>query len=171
MGLWKLPEKVMLPSQYDQAPAPFEFNGQLPDGTQVLAYVEAPADGLLPPDSSGRPGYRFLAAIHEFDADGHHRLVRTRHLSGRYDEHAELGARTSAGMRELMAPYLAAGWCPGAIRVRPFFVQIDGRSHGLLFRAYGGGLEGAEGEREEAVFLQPIGCVFYPPYDSGTYDT
>src|SRR5262245_41830716 len=172
MGLWKPPAKVLLPSQHDQAPALFEYNGHLPDGTQLLAYLVAPSDGSLPPDASGRPGFRFLGAIHEFDADGHHKLVRTRVISGRYDGGLDYVAPANMGLRGMVAPYLAAGWRPGAIWVRPFLVQIDSEYHGLVFQASGEGLEGGpEEEREEVDLFLPFSCVFYPPYDTGSYDT
>jgi hypothetical protein len=30
MGLWRVPEKVLLPAKPDFSPGAFEFNGQLP---------------------------------------------------------------------------------------------------------------------------------------------
>src|SRR5207248_6219033 len=99
-----------------QWPALFEYNGHLPDGTQVLAYVIT-----LPPDGAGRRDH--LAAVHEFDADGHHRLVRTR-LIREAAAGEGAGSPADAQLHEMVAPYLAAGWRPGDIWVRPFLVQL-----------------------------------------------
>lgn len=180
MGLWKPPEKILLPSEHDDAPSLFEYNGHLPDGTQILAYLFTPPDGELPADASGEPGYRYLAAIHEFDADGHHRLARTAILTGRCRDPMAVGPAAHEQLREMVAPYRAAGWRPGDIRVRPFLVRLNGYSHGLVYEADGDGLEGdvceEEGcecgeEREGAVFFYPFWFPFRPPYDSGSYDT
>jgi hypothetical protein len=160
----------MLPSEFEDAasqslsPALFEYNGHLPDGTQILAYLFT-----TPSDAAGRRDD--LAAVHEFDADGHHRLVRTRVVGDPAD-----GAVAWRQLHELVAPYLAAGWRAGDIWVRPFLVEIDGWSHGLVFEASGDGLEGEVDEdcqdgREGTVWFRPFGFPFHPPYDAGSYDT
>jgi hypothetical protein len=136
--------------------------------------VFSPPDGDLPSDESGRAGYRYLAAVHEFDADGHHRLVRTCVLSRRCAERMEFGAASGGQLRDMVGPYLAAGWRPGDIWVRPFLVEIDGWNHGLLFQASGEGLEGdcnCEDEPGECILFCPFGFALHPPYDTGEYDT
>jgi hypothetical protein len=162
----------MLPSEHDDAPSLFEYNGHLPDGTQLLAYLCPDPAGYLPADESGKIGYRCFGVVHEFDADGHHRLVRTRVISGRSAGVTESADPGEAMFREMVAPYLAAGWRPGNIWVRPFLVDIDGWPHGFVFRAYGEGLEGGgEEEPEEDVYFMPFNFPFHPPYDSGSYST
>ena len=104
MGLWKPPAKVMVPSQHDDTPSLFEYNGHLPDGTQLLAYLCPDPAGNLSPDESGRLGYRWIGVVHEFDADGHHRLVRTRVINGRAVGVTESVAPGEALLREMVAP-------------------------------------------------------------------
>jgi hypothetical protein len=172
MGLWRPPEKVRLPGERDLSPSLFEYNGHLPDGTQLLAYDCPDPKGDLPPDESGRRGFRFLGVVHEFDADGHHRLIRTRVTAGRFKDGLEAGEAARAMLREMVAPYLSAGWRPGDIWVRPFLVKIDGWSHGFVFKGYGLGLEDGSGEApDEAVYFKPFDFPFHPPYDSGSYST
>ena len=174
MGLWKPPTKVMLPSEFENAsaqsfwPALFEYNGYLPDGTQVLAYVIT-----LPPNEAGRRDH--LIAVHEFDADGHHQLVRTR-LVREAEDGEEFAPPADAQLHELVAQYRAAGWRPGDIWVRPFLVELNGWSHGLVYQADGEGLEseceeGCNCELEEVVWFRPFWFPFRPPFDSGSYYT
>jgi hypothetical protein len=172
VGLWKPPAKVMLPSEQDDAPSLFEYNGHLPDGTQLLAYLCPDPTGNQPADASGKLGFRWVGVVHEFDADGHHRLIRTRGISGRYAGVLEAAAPAREMLREMVAPYLMAGWRPGDIWVRPFLVVVDGWAHGFVFRAFGGGLEGGDEEDpDEGVYFKPFDFPFHPPYDSGSYST
>ena len=166
MGLWKPPAKVMVPSEYEDAaaqsywPSKFEYNGHLPDGTQVLAYIIT-----LPPDTAGRRDR--LAAVHEFDADGHHRSVCTRLI-----REGDAGPPADAQLHQMVAPYREAGWRPGDIWVRPFLVEIDGWQHGFVFRASGGGSEqGSEDEPDADVHFMPFSFPFHPPYTDGSYST
>jgi hypothetical protein len=165
MTWWQPPAKVMIPSEFEDAaaasawPSPFEYNGHLPDGTQLLAYIIS-----LPPNAGGLRDD--LAAVHEFDADGHHRSIRTRMIRG-----GSAGPRADAQLHQMVAPYRAAGWRPGDIFVRPFLVEVDDLQHGFVFRASGDGLEGDEEDRDENVWFMPFGFPFHHPYDSGSYDT
>lgn len=158
MGSWKPPEKVTLPSEFEdsaaqgQAPNLFEYNGHLPDGTQLLAYLIT-----LPPNGEKRRDH--LAAVHEFDADGHHRFVRTERGAENRPDPWEL-------LEGLIAPHRAAGWKPGPIRVRPFMVHLDGVRHGLEFDDRGG-----DAEEEGVVFFYPFWFPFHPPFTEGSYDT
>ncbi len=169
MGLWMPPAKLMLPSEFEDAvtqsfsPALFEYNGLMPDGTQTLAYLFT-----QPPNGAGQRDT--LATVHEFDADGHHRLIHTVVVEPDANEVAWRQLHT------MVAPYLATGWRPGEIWVRPFLVQINGSFHGFVYEADGDGLEGeceegCECGREGAVFFYPFWFPFRPPYDSGLYDT
>jgi hypothetical protein len=166
MAFWMPPAKVTLPSEFEDSaaqslwPALFEYNGHLPDGTQVLGYIIT-----LPADKAGRRDD--LTAVHEFDADGHHRSIRTRLVR----EGSE-GPKADAVLHDMVAAYRAAGWRPGAIQVRPFLVEIDGWQHGFVFRANGEGLEDDDAEEHDAnVYFMPFGFPFDPPYDSGSYST
>jgi hypothetical protein len=165
MAWWKPPAKVMLPSEFEDAaaesvwPALFEYNGHLPDGTLLLAYIIT-----LPPDAANRRDN--LAAVHEFDADGHHQSIRTQLFrEGSADPPADVQ------LHEMVAPYRAAGWRPSDIWVRPFLVEVDGWQHGFVLRASGEGLEGDVEDRDEYLDFMPFGFPFHPPYDSGSYDT
>jgi hypothetical protein len=134
----------------------------------LLAYVIA-----LPPAADGRRDR--LAAVHEFDADGHHQLARTRLIREPADGRGGDGPQADAQLHEMMTPYLAAGWRPGDIWVRLFLVELDGWPHGLVYEAEGDGLEGecedCECGQEEVVWFRPFGFPFRPPFDSGSYDT
>jgi hypothetical protein len=165
MAWWKPPAKVTLPSEFEDAaahnlwPVLFEYNGHLPDGTQVLGYIIS-----LPMDKAGRRDD--LIAVHEFDADGHHLSIRTRLVS-----EGAVGPKADALLHEMVAPYRAAGWRPGDIQVRPFLVEADGWQHDFVFRGFGDGLEGDEEDRDENVYFMPFSFPFHPPYDSGSYST
>src|SRR5262245_61437740 len=72
MGLWRVPEKVLLPAEPGGV-GTFEFNGRLADGDQVMAYAQARYHRIGaadPPDLRGH-----TAVLFRFDADGVLRAV------------------------------------------------------------------------------------------------
>lgn len=156
------PDRVLLPSEFEDAaadevwPGVFENTGHLPDGTQILAYVYS-----CPPDHTGTRDD--LAVVHEFDAKGQHRSLKLK----RVGETAS-GPKANVILDAMLAPYQAAGWEPGDILVRPFLVEQAGFHFGFIFETMENDVDD---EPSEYMLFVPFGFPFYPPYDSGVYDT
>jgi hypothetical protein len=177
MGLWKPPVKVRLPSHHDRLPSKFGYNGHMPDGRQILAYTAWDPHNWREPNASGQGWYRWIAALHVFDADGHHLSSQQRTAGGPFTDRPVADAAGQSLLRQLVEPYVRSGWQPGDIWVRLFYINIDGWPHGLVYVVRGEGLEdecgGDEGEPNEGeqVTFKPFDFAFRPPYDDGSYDS
>jgi hypothetical protein len=168
MGLWHVPEKILLPAEPGRV-STFEFNGRLPNGDQVMAYAQAQYD-LLSPSSPPFPRGH-TAVLFRFDADGTLKSVEFE-STGHDPQDPDRSYRKS---RELLAklvrPLQAEGWVSADILVRPFFVRVDGLATGLIYRTAGED-EGEESEySEEEVRLVPFDKIFHRPWTDGNYDT
>ena len=171
MGLWRIPEKVLLPAEAGGTGA-FAFNGRLPTGEQVMAYVRSRTGDTAPVT---RPYVRYTAVLFRFDADGVLRsceFASTTCWDGTDREDVERGYRRA---RELLSGLVrraeAEGWAPADILVRPFYVVVDGLATGLVYRTEGED-EGEESESSpEEVRLVPFDRIFHRPWTTGEYDT
>jgi hypothetical protein len=168
MGLWQVPAKVLLPAEPDRSPAVFEFNGRLADGSQVMAYAQARHDrrgSANPPVLLG-----YTAVLFRFDADGG--LVAVDFASADHDPR-QPDLSYDRG-RELLADLVqrvrAEGWESADIRVRPFYVEVDGLGTGLIYRTAGED-DGDEEYSAEEVRLVPFDKIFRRPWTDGEYST
>ncbi|WP_020472794.1 hypothetical protein [Zavarzinella formosa] len=175
MGLWKIPAKIKLPAEPDDGPCPFEFNGKLPNGDQVMAFVGERRGKTYPLEQDFTT---FVAAVLRFNADGvllSCHFNKTSHGAGYLEQDEERSRRTAREQLEkLLEPVLTGGWKPADIMVRPFFIMIEGLETGLIYQTAGDdGDEDAEteGYSPEHVMFLPAGYVFYRPWTTGEYDT
>src|SRR5690349_9382638 len=145
MGLWRVPEKVLLPAEPDFSPSAFEFNGRLPNGDQAMAYVGSRTGDTYPVTV---PFTRYTAVAFRFDADGVLRtcdFATTAHGGGYTEQDPERSYRKARDLlRELVDKVRAEGWVSADILVRPFYVVVDGLETGLLYQTDG------EDEAEES---------------------
>lgn len=173
MGLWRVPEKVLLPAEPDCSPSTFEFNGRLANGDQVMAFVGSRSGQTYPP--SPTLFTRFTAVVFRFNADGVLITVdfATTAFGGDYVE--KDAERSKQKARELLAGLVkrvrSEGWEPADILVRPFYVIVDGMETGLVYMTEGEDEEEASDESPEYVRLVPFDKVFYRPWNTGGYDT
>ena len=177
MGLWCVPEKVLLPAEPDFSPSPFEFNGRLANGDQMMAYVGSRTGQTHPP--SPTPFTRHTAVVFRFDADGFLLTVdfATTLHGGDYIEKDE--DRSWRKARDLLADLVgrvqSEGWESGDILVRPFYVVVDDLETGLLYQT--DGEDESEGEEDfqdyspECLTLVPFHIIFRRPWNTGGYDT
>jgi hypothetical protein len=177
MGLWKPPEKIRLPSHHDMSPSKFEYNGHMPDGRQILAYAAHDPHNWRQPDESGRGWYRWIVVVHVFDADGRHLSSQERTTAGPFTDRSLADNAGQLVLREMVGPYLSSGWRPGDIWLRPFYININGWAHGLVYEVCGEGLEEewncdeCEPDEGDQVTFKPFGFAFRPPYDNGSYES
>lgn len=166
------PDKLLIPYDGDDY-GRFETVGRLPDDTQFMAFVT----GAFP---TGQDYYlgddwqtkkRWLAVIHRFDAEGNH--IGSESRLGAFDvEGREVAGEKAFGhLKAMFAEMMQAGepeFCD--VWVKPFAVELDGVTHGLIYEHY---VEEHDGERHEGeyVMLQPHDIMFHPPWDSGEYST
>jgi hypothetical protein len=147
MGLWRVPEKVLVPAMPDFSPNPFEFNGRLANGEQVMAYVGARTAQTHPPSST--PFTQYTAVVLRFNADGV--LVTVDFAT------------------------TAEGWVSADILIRPFYIHIDDLETGLLYQTDGEDEskeeEDFQDDSPERLTLVPFDIVFRRPWNTGTYDT
>lgn len=168
MGLWRVPEKILLPAEPGGIGA-FEFNGRLAGWDQVMAYAQA---HYFWPSPAATPEVRSnTAVLFRFDADGVLKSVDFE--TARYDpQDPERSYRRS---RVLLAGLVnrvqREGWVSADILVRPFYVVVDGLATGLIYHTAGED-EGEESEySEEEVRLVPFDMIFRRPWTTGAYDT
>lgn len=172
MGLWRVPQKVLLPAEPDGSPRVFEFNGRLAHGDQVMAYVGCRIGETAP---SAIPYTRYTAVVLRFDADGvllSCDFDSTAHGGDYLEKDADRSYRKA---RELLAGLVervkAEGWESADIVVRPFYVVVDGLATGLVYRTDGEDEgEGPDCGPEE-VRLVPFSITFRRPWDTGEYST
>jgi hypothetical protein len=171
MGLWRIPEKILLPAEPD-GPGTFEFNGRLPNGEQVMAYVGSRTDETYPPT---KPIVRHTAVLFRFDADGvlqSCEFATAKHGGDNLEQDGERSYRQARDQLDrLVQKVKAEGWVSANILVRPFYIVVDGLQTGLVYYTEG---EDDEDEWEyspEEVHLEPFGKIFYPPWTDGRYDT
>jgi hypothetical protein len=176
MGLWQLPEKILLPAEPGFSPNPFEFNGRLANGDQVMAYVGTRIGNTHPVTT---PFTRYTAVVLRFDGDGTLRtcdFATTAHGGGYIEQDPERSYYTA---RELLLALVdkvrVEGWVSADILVRPFYVMVDDLETGLLYQA--DGEDESEGEEDfedyspECLTLIPFDIIFRRPWDTGRYDT
>jgi formate hydrogenlyase regulatory protein HycA len=164
------PEKLRIPLDGDR----FENVGRLPDGTQFMAFVTGAFPSGTPylaKVDDWRNKKRWLAVIHRFDADGN--PIGSESRLGGFDSEGRqaAGDKAFAHLENMYAELTAQGapeFCD--IRVKPFSLELDGVTHGLLYeQSEEEPLPGKE--RTEWVVLQPREIMFHPPWDSGEYST
>ncbi len=159
MGLWQIPERVLLPAEPDFSPSPFEFNGRLANGDQVMAYIGSRTGDTYPVST---PFTRHTAVVHRFDGDGTLRtcdFATTAHGGGYIEQDPERSYHTA---RELLFGLVdkvrVEGWVSADILFRPFFVLVDDLETGLLDNSVG------DDDGEEAVDYSPE-CITLVPFD------
>ena len=168
MGLWRVPEKVLLPAE-PGGTGTFEFNGRLTNGDQVMAYAQARYHQMGATDTPAVRGH--TAVLFRFSADG--ALIAVDFASAAHDpQHPDFSYRRG---RELLAVRVeritAEGWVSADILVRPFHVQVDGLRTGLVYMTDGED-EGEESDYSpECLRLVPFDKIFYRPWTTGEYDT
>jgi hypothetical protein len=174
MGLWKVPETILLPAEADIPESVFEFNGRLANGDQVLAYVGERRGETHPPTT---PFVNLTAVLLRFDASG--ALLTVRFATTAYDgdhveQNPERAYRKARRLLEgMVGDVKAEGWSPAGITVRPFCVVVDGFETGLVYQTDG---EYEEPDPEdpwtpEMARLRPFGYIFYRPWNDGVYST
>jgi hypothetical protein len=162
------PDKVRIPLDEHR----FENVGRLPDGTQFMAYVTGAfptgMEYYLGPDWQYKK--RWLAVLHRFHSDGSHIGSESR-LGGLDIEGREVaGEKAWHQLEQMYAELVAQGepeFCD--IWVKPFAVELDGVTHGLVYEHHEP--EDENDEESEYVMLQPRDIMFHPPWDSGEYST
>ena len=177
MGLWCVPEKVLLPAEPDFSPNPFEFNGRLANGDQIMAYVGSRTGQTHPP--SPTPFTQHTAVVLRFDADGVLLTVdfaTTSHGGGYIEKDEDCSWRKARDLlADLVGRVQSEGWESGDILVRPFYVVVDDLETGLLYQT-----DGEDESEEEADFedysserltLVPFDIIFRRPWNTGRYDT
>jgi hypothetical protein len=164
MGLWNVPEKVLLPAEPGLV-STFEFNGRLANGDQVMSYAQARYT-MNPPNLQG-----YTAVLFRFDVDGVLKAVDFASVGHdpQDPDHSYRQARTL--LAGLVRKVEAEGWVSADILVRPFYVVVDGLATGLVYRTSGED-EGEDSEySEEEVRLVPFDKIFYRPWTTGDYST
>lgn len=168
MGLWRVPEKVLLPAEPGGV-GTFEFNGRLADGDQVMAYAQAryyQAGALDTPELLG-----YTAVLFRFDAEGTLKAVDFASTPFDVQDRDRCYRRARVLLAELVKKVEQEGWVSADILIRPFFVRVDGLETGLIYRTTGED-EGEESEySEEEVRLVPFDKIFHRPWTTGSYDT
>jgi hypothetical protein len=171
MGLWQVPEKVLLPAEPGGV-STFEFNGRLPNGEQVMAYVGSRTGDTYPVTKAF---VRRTAVLFRFDPDGVLRsceFATTAHGGDYIEQDSERSYRKARELlHELVEKVKTEGWVSADILVRPFHVVVDGLSTGLIYSTDGED-EGEESDDSpEEVRLIPFGKIFHRPWTNGEYDT
>jgi hypothetical protein len=175
MGLWKIPEKILLPAEPEFAPSVFEFNGRLANGDHIMAYVADSRGDTCPVT---KPIVWRTAVLFRFNADG---VL----LSCNFDTAAHSGdyieqdpGRSYQKARRLLDKLVSGlrdeGWVSANIFVRPFFVRLDHLQTGLVYCAGTDDEDEAEGEVPRygpEVRLLPFDFIFHRPWNTGSYDT
>jgi hypothetical protein len=168
--MWQVPEKILLPAEPDGGT--FKYNGRLPNGDQVMAYVGSCALETHPPT---KPYVWFTAVLFRFDEDGVLRSCEftTTSSGGDYVEQDTKQSHRQARelLDQMVQPVKAEGWVSADIIVRPFYVVVDRFATGLIYRTEGED-EGEEPEDSpEEVRLVPFDKIFRPPWKDGLYST
>lgn len=177
MGLWRVPEKILLPAEPDYSPSTFEFNGRLANGDQVMAYVGSRTGQTHPP--SPTPFTRHTAVVFRFNADGVLLTVdfaTTAHGGDYIEKDAERSWRNARDLLTgLVGRVQSEGWVSADILVRPFHVIVDDLETGLLYQT--DGQDESETEEDfadyspESLRLVPFDIIFRGPWNTGSYDT
>jgi hypothetical protein len=171
MRLWRVPEKVLLPAEPGGV-GPFAFNGRLPGGDQVLAYLGSRTGHTCP---GNKPYVTRTAVLFRFDAGGVLRTCQfdsTSHGGGYIEQDPERSYRKAKeSLDSFVAAVKAEGWASADILVRPFYVRVDGFATGLVYSARGKGQGEGSGHSAEEVRLVPFGQTFHPPWTDGRYET
>jgi hypothetical protein len=168
MGMWQIPEKILLPAEPGGI-GTFEFNGRLPNGDQVMAYVQAQHDVLSPASSPVLRGY--TAVLFRFDADGTLKSVNFESAPQDTQDSDLSYSRSRVLLARLVQQVQAEGWVSADILVRPFLVKLDGLATGLIYRTDGEDEGGESDYSPEEVRLVPFDKIFHRPWTDGRYDT
>jgi hypothetical protein len=167
MGLWPIPEKVLLPAQPGGV-GTFEFNGRLPNGDQVMAYTQFRyhrPGAMDPPVPRGN-----VAVLFRFDADGVLKAVDFASVGHKADDPEWSYREARLLLANLVEKVVAEGWVSADILVRPFFVEVDGLATGLIYRTEGKDEEN-DWEYNEEIRLVPFDIIFCRPWTNGEYST
>lgn len=167
MGLWRVPEKVLLPAEPDFSPSTFEFNGRLANGDQVMAYAQARYHRLGAMDTPELRGH--TAVLFRFDADGVLKAVDFESAGHDPQDTERSYRRVRVQLAGLVRKVGREGWESSDLLVRPFFVRVDGLETGLVYRT--AGEDEGEEYSEEEMRLVPFDMIFYRPWTTGEYST
>jgi hypothetical protein len=182
MAVWSIPAKILIPAGLWEG-----CIGRLADGRQVLGYGAKHLPPCVRPRClegddpwAGKPS-RWAVAVHLFDADGHHLAchstlgvdpppaspdgIRSREEMERDDLVA------AKALQALLDPLKAGGWEDADIRVRPFYLVLDGVGHGLACEVEGDDPIWDDDYDPQVFRLHPIGYIFHRPWDAGEFST
>lgn len=162
------PDKLRIPyEEFDGAR--FTCVGQYGNGNQFMAFITGAFPGREHyPDanSNWREKKRWVAVVHQFDADGNH--IRSEARVGGFDVEGRAAAGEKAShhlvqmLRELGLESVRAS----DIYVRPFTTELNGVTYELVYERHVD-----EGRQVEYMMLWPNDIMFHPPWDSGAYST
>ena len=161
------PPDALLIRYEDFEDARFSHVGRYPAG-QFLGYVTYASPKVYHPEETTVDGQiiwqehtNCFAVLHRFDPQGGHIGTDVERVGGTTDSNEQDWARLDAMVAGLGAIAL------GAIRVRPFQVEIEGILHGLIYETE----TWDDGQSDEWVMLEPNDVMFHPPWDSGEYSS
>ena len=152
------PDKVLIPCDDDR----FEHVGRQFMAFGVGAY---PGPTHFYGGKDWKDVKRWMTVLHMFDADGNH-LSTEANLAGFDREAPAVYDKADQMLDALLAEdrLKDAEW--GDIEVKLFSVVIDEVYYELVYESE------MDGEIEhESATLWPNDCVFYPPWNTGNYDT
>jgi hypothetical protein len=182
MAVWLMPDRILIPGSIFEG-----CIGRLPDGRQVLGYAAKHPSQCMQPRCleggnpwAGLPS-RWTAVVHLFDADGHHLASHSKpgvdpppaSPDGRRsrDEMDRDDRAATEALRALLDPLKAGGWESADIRIRPFYLFLDGVGHGLACEADGDDPTWDEEYDPQEFCLDPLRYMFHRPWDSGVFST
>jgi hypothetical protein len=164
-GLFGKPDKVrIVPDRFFS-----EHLGRLDDGTQFIAFgTGALPDGYVggPTDDDWKTTLRWIAVLHQFDADGNHLGSESR--LGAFDVEGwdQASEKAEVQLQALLAPLQKRHPRRCDVLVKLFSVVLDGVTHGLRYESYVD-----EDEEGEWVALLPTDVAFEAPWNTGEYST
>jgi hypothetical protein len=161
------PDKLRIPHDEHR----FKYVGHLANGNQFMAFVTgAFPDGVkLNWDTDEwRKVKRWMAVLHQFDAEGNHLSSESKLGAFDIEGYNEAGDKAWVELDEMLRrlesddPKLCEIW------LKQFAVSIDGVTHSLLYQTN-------QPEDDDSIFesvmLEPRDIMFHPPWDSGEYST
>lgn len=161
------PAKVLIPHE-PKLDERFHYVGQFEDGRQFMAFgVGAfPGENHYAIPENWREVKRWIAVLHLFDADGNHIRTEAR-LVGFDQEGAAVYHKILLTLDNLLSEFGLEHAELGDIEVKPFSIEIDEIYYGLVYEQE----VGEDGTEYESATLWPNNCMFYPPWNDGSYDT
>jgi hypothetical protein len=164
-GLFGKPQKIrIVPDEFY-----FQNVGRLDDGTQFMAFCT----GALPDGSDLTLGNdalrtvrRWIAVLHQFDAEGNHRRSVSRLGALDTVDWERACEKAEFQLQALLAPLEQLHPRKCEVSLRLFSVVLDGVTHGLVYEHYVG-----DDDEGEWVALRPRDVVLEPPWNSGEYSS